>query len=148
MTHVDTAEAYGPFANERLVGKALAPIRDKVVIATKFGFNIDPDTGERGAGTNSQPAHIRRVAEDALKRLKTDRIDLLYQHRVDPAVPIEEVAGTVRDLIARGLLDNDTAIVLARSRRSPAMSSKCAPSPESSRRRTTIGCSRPISLME
>lgn len=102
VTHFDTAEAYGPFANERLVGKALAPIRDKVVIATKFGFNIDPDTGERGAGTNSQPAHIRRVAEDALKRLKTDRIDLLYQHRVDPAVPIEDVAGAVKDLIAEG----------------------------------------------
>ena len=102
VTHFDTAEAYGPFANERLVGKALAPIRDKVVIATKFGFNIDPDTGERGAGTNSQPAHIRRVAEDSLKRLKTDRIDLLYQHRVDPAVPIEDVAGAVKDLIAEG----------------------------------------------
>ncbi len=102
VTHFDTAEAYGPFANERLVGEALAPIRDHVVIATKFGFNIDPDTGARGAGTNSQPAHIRRVAEDALKRLKTDRIDLFYQHRVDPAVPIEDVAGAVKDLIAEG----------------------------------------------
>ena len=102
VTHFDTAEAYGPFANERLVGEALAPIRDHVVIATKFGFDIDPDTGARGAGTNSQPAHIRRVAEDALKRLKTDRIDLFYQHRVDPAVPIEDAAGAVKDLIAEG----------------------------------------------
>jgi len=102
VTHFDTAEAYGPFTNETLLSEALAPIRDKVVIATKFGFNIDPDTGARGPGTNSQPAHIRRVAEDALKRLKTDRIDLLYQHRVDPAVPIEDVAGTVKDLIAEG----------------------------------------------
>ncbi len=102
VTHFDTAEAYGPFANERLVGEALAPIRDGVVIATKFGFDIDPDTGARGPGTDSQPAHIRRVAEDALKRLKTDRIDLFYQHRVDPAVPIEDVAGAVRDLIAEG----------------------------------------------
>ena len=102
VTHFDTAEAYGPFANESLLGRALAPIRDRVVIATKFGFNIDPDTGARGPGTNSRPAQIRRVAEDALKRLKTDRIDLFYQHRVDPAVPIEDVAGTVKDLIAEG----------------------------------------------
>jgi aryl-alcohol dehydrogenase-like predicted oxidoreductase len=102
VTHFDTAEAYGPFANEQLLGEALAPIRDRVVIATKFGFNIDPDTGARGAGTNSQPTQIRRVAEDALKRLKTDRIDLFYQHRVDPAVPIEDVAGTVKDLIDEG----------------------------------------------
>ncbi len=102
VTHFDTAEAYGPFTNETLLGAALAPIRDKVVIATKFGFDINPATGARGAGTNSQPAHIRRVAEDALKRLKTDHIDLFYQHRVDPAVPIEDVAGTVKDLIAEG----------------------------------------------
>lgn len=102
VTHFDTAEAYGPFTNETLLGEALAPIRDKVVIATKFGFDIDPDTGARGMGTNSQPAHIRRVAEASLKRLKTDRIDLFYQHRVDPAVPIEDVAGTVKDLIAEG----------------------------------------------
>lgn len=102
VTHFDTAEAYGPFVNETLLGEALVPIRDHVVIATKFGFNINPDTGERGPGTNSQPAHIRRVAEDALKRLKTDRIDLFYQHRVDPAVPIEDVAGAVKDLIAEG----------------------------------------------
>lgn len=102
VTHFDTAEAYGPFVNETLLGEALVPIRNQVVIATKFGFNINPDTGERGPGTNSQPAHIRRVAEDALKRLKTDRIDLFYQHRVDPAVPIEDVAGAVKDLIAEG----------------------------------------------
>lgn len=102
VTHFDTAEAYGPFVNETVLGEALVPIRDQVVIATKFGFNINPDTGERGPGTNSQPAHIRRVAEDALKRLKTDRIDLFYQHRVDSAVPIEDVAGAVKDLIAEG----------------------------------------------
>lgn len=102
ITHYDTAEAYGPFANEELVGEALQPIRDKVTIATKFGFNIDPETGQRSGGTNSQPAHIRRVAEDALKRLRTDHIDLFYQHRVDPEVPIEDVAGTVKELIEEG----------------------------------------------
>ena len=97
-----TAEAYGPFANEILLGSALAPIRDKVIIATKFGFDIDLETGERRAGTNSRPEHIKAVVEASLKRLRTDRIDLLYQHRVDPAVPIEEVAGTVQQLIAEG----------------------------------------------
>lgn len=102
VTHFDTAEAYGPFVNESLLGEALAPIRDKVVIATKFGFNIDPATGARGPGTNSRPEHIRASAEGSLQRLRTDRIDLLYQHRVDPDVPIEEVAGAVRDLIAEG----------------------------------------------
>lgn len=102
VTFFDTAEAYGPWTNEALVGEALAPIRDQVVIATKFGFDIDPATGARSGGVNSQPAQIRRVAEAALQRLKTDHIDLFYQHRVDPAVPIEEVAGTVRDLIAEG----------------------------------------------
>ena len=102
VTHFDTAEAYGPFANEELVGEALAPIRDQVTVATKFGFDIDPDTGQRSGGTNSKPAHIKRVAEDALKRLRTDRIDLFYQHRVDPNVPIEDVAGTVKELIAEG----------------------------------------------
>ena len=102
VTHFDTAEAYGPFTNEVLVGRALAPIRDKVVIATKFGFDIDPVTDARGPGTNSRPAHIRATAEASLKRLGTDRIDLLYQHRVDPDVPIEEVAGTVKQLIAEG----------------------------------------------
>ena len=102
VTLFDTAEAYGPFANEELVGEALAPIRDKVVIATKFGFDIDPETGQRRGGTNSRPEHIVAVADAALKRLKTDRIDLFYQHRVDPDVPIEDVAGALKDLIAAG----------------------------------------------
>ena len=102
VTHFDTAEAYGPFVNEELVGEALQPIRNKVTIATKFGFDIDPDTGARTGGTNSKPAHIRRVAEDALKRLRIDCIDLFYQHRVDPDVPIEEVAGAVKELITTG----------------------------------------------
>ncbi len=102
VTFFDTAEAYGPFANEDLVGEALEPIRDKVVIATKFGFGIDLETGARTGGTNSRPEHIKAVAEAALKRLRTDRIDLFYQHRVDPGVPIEDVAGAVRDLIAEG----------------------------------------------
>ncbi len=102
VTHFDTAEAYGPFVNEELVGEALQPIRDKVTIATKFGFDIDLETGKRTGGTNSKPAHIRRVAEDALKRLRTDTIDLFYQHRVDPNVPIEDVAGAVKKLIAEG----------------------------------------------
>jgi len=98
----DTAEAYGPFANEELVGEALAPVRDKVVIATKFGWKIDPKA-ERGlAGLDSRPEHIREVAEASLKRLRTDVIDLFYQHRVDPEVPIEEVAGAVKDLIQQG----------------------------------------------
>ena len=98
----DTAEMYGPFVNEEIVGEALAPIRDKVKIATKFGFRLDKATGERLDGFDSRPAHIRAVTEASLKRLKTDVIDLLYQHRVDPAVPMEDVAGTVRDLIAEG----------------------------------------------
>ena len=102
VTHFDTAEAYGPFTNEELVGEALAPVRDQVTIATKFGFDIDPVTGQRTRSTNSEPAHIRAVVEGCLRRLKTDRIDLLYQHRVDPEVPIEDVAGTVKDLIAQG----------------------------------------------
>ncbi|MGO4855075.1 aldo/keto reductase [Phaeovulum sp. W22_SRMD_FR3] len=102
VTHFDTAEAYGPFANEELLGEALEPIRDKVVIATKFGFDIDLATGARSGGTNSRPDHIKAVVEAQLKRLRTDHIDLLYQHRVDPAVPIEDVAGAVRDLIAEG----------------------------------------------
>ena len=102
VTLFDTAEAYGPFANEELLGEALAPIRDQVVIATKFGFDIDLETGARGGGTNSRPEHIKRVADASLKRLKTDRIDLFYQHRVDPNVPIEDVAGAIRELIAQG----------------------------------------------
>ena len=102
VTLFDTAEAYGPFANEELVGEALQPIRDKVVIATKFGFDIDLETGERRSGTNSRPEHIKLVAEACLKRLRTDHIDLFYQHRVDPEVPIEDVAGAVKEMIAEG----------------------------------------------
>ncbi|MGH9520502.1 MAG: aldo/keto reductase, partial [Terriglobales bacterium] len=101
VTLFDTAEAYGPFVNEELVGEALAPHRDRVVIATKFGFNIAPD-GQRLGGLNSRPEHIRQVAEAALKRLRTGVIDILYQHRVDPDVPIEDVAGTVKELIQEG----------------------------------------------
>src|SRR6266436_2530887 len=102
VTFFDTAEAYGPYKNEELVGEALAPFRDQVVIATKFGFEFDADGGQ--SGMNSQPQHIREVAEASLKRLKTDVIDLFYQHRVDPNVPIEEVAGTVKDLIQEGMV--------------------------------------------
>ena len=101
VTLFDTAEVYGPFTNEELVGEALAPVRDRVVIATKFGFDIDPETG-RQRGVDSRPEHIRQAVEASLKRLRTDRIDLLYQHRVDPKVPIEEVAGTVGELIRAG----------------------------------------------
>ncbi|HEX2331146.1 MAG TPA: aldo/keto reductase [Candidatus Angelobacter sp.] len=101
VTFFDTAEVYGPFTNEELVGEALAPSRDQVVIATKFGFKIDPNTGKQ-VGVDSRPEHIREVAEASLKRLNTDRIDLFYQHRVDPNVPIEEVAGAVKDLIQQG----------------------------------------------
>jgi aryl-alcohol dehydrogenase-like predicted oxidoreductase len=101
VTFFDTAEVYGPFTNEELVGEALAPFRDQVVIATKFGFEIDPETKQR-RGLNSRPEHIKQVVEASLKRLKTDTIDLLYQHRVDPDVPIEDVAGAVKDLIQEG----------------------------------------------
>jgi aryl-alcohol dehydrogenase-like predicted oxidoreductase len=101
VTFFDTAEVYGPFTNEELVGEAFAPFREQVVIATKFGFKIDPATGKQ-AGLDSRPAHIREVAEASLKRLKTDVIDLFYQHRVDPNVPIEDVAGAVKDLIQQG----------------------------------------------
>jgi aryl-alcohol dehydrogenase-like predicted oxidoreductase len=101
LTFFDTAEAYGPFANEELVGEALAPFRGKVAIATKFGFKIDPGTGKQ-VGLDSRPEHIREVADASLKRLNTDVIDLFYQHRVDPNVPIEEVAGTVKELIQSG----------------------------------------------
>lgn len=102
VTFFDTAEAYGPFINEELVGEALAPVRNQVVIVTKFGFDIDLITGSRSGGVNSRPEHIRQVAEASLKRLRTDVIDLFYQHRVDPNVPIEDVAGTVKDLIQEG----------------------------------------------
>lgn len=101
VTFFDTAEVYGPFTNEELVGEALAPFRGQVVIATKFGFKLDPNTGKQ-AGLDSRPEHIKAVAEASLKRLKTDVIDLFYQHRVDPDVPIEEVAGAVKDLIREG----------------------------------------------
>jgi aryl-alcohol dehydrogenase-like predicted oxidoreductase len=101
VTFFDTAEVYGPFTNEELVGEALAPFREQVVIATKFGFHIDPNTGQQ-RGLNSRPEHIKQVARASLKRLKTDAIDLFYQHRVDPDVPIEDVAGAVKDLIQQG----------------------------------------------
>jgi aryl-alcohol dehydrogenase-like predicted oxidoreductase len=101
VTFFDTAEVYGPFVNEEVVGEALAPVRDKVVIATKFGFDIDPATGKQN-GMNSRPEHIRQVADASLKRLKTGVIDLFYQHRVDPNVPIEDVAGAVKKLIQEG----------------------------------------------
>ncbi len=100
VTFFDTAEVYGPYVNEELVGEALAPVRDQVVIATKFGFAFDADG--RQAGLNSRPDHIRQVVEESLRRLRTDRIDLLYQHRVDPQVPIEDVAGAVGELVAAG----------------------------------------------
>jgi aryl-alcohol dehydrogenase-like predicted oxidoreductase len=99
ITFFDTAEGYGPFTNEELLGEALAPVRDQVVIATKFGFKFE---GDKQSGTDSRPAHIKEVAEASLKRLKTDHIDLFYQHRVDPAVAIEDVAGAVKDLIQEG----------------------------------------------
>lgn len=102
VTFFDTAEVYGPFENEEVVGEALRPVRDRVVIATKFGFDIDPATGENRGGITSRPEHIRAAVEGSLKRLGIETIDLLYQHRVDPEVPIEDVAGTVRDLIAEG----------------------------------------------
>jgi aryl-alcohol dehydrogenase-like predicted oxidoreductase len=102
ITFFDTAEVYGPFTNEALVGKALSPIRDQVVIATKFGWNLNPDGSPGWQGLNSRPEHIKEVAESSLKRLNIDAIDLFYQHRVDPDVPIEEVAGAVKDLIQQG----------------------------------------------
>ena len=102
VTFFDTAQVYGPFKNEELVGEALAPFRGRVVIATKFGWNLDPETGEHRGGVNSRPELIRKLTEGSLKRLRVEAIDLYYQHRVDPNVPIEEVAGTVKDLIAEG----------------------------------------------
>jgi aryl-alcohol dehydrogenase-like predicted oxidoreductase len=102
VTFFDTAEVYGPFTNEELVGEALAPVRDRVVIATKFGFKLDPSGGPRWVGLDSRPGHIREVAEGSLRRLRIETIDLFYQHRVDPDVPIEEVAGAVKDLIQEG----------------------------------------------
>jgi aryl-alcohol dehydrogenase-like predicted oxidoreductase len=102
VTFFDTAEVYGPFANEDLVGEALAPFRGEVVIATKFGWDVDPDTGEHRGGVNSRPEQIRRSTEGSLRRLRVDALDLYYQHRVDPAVPVEDVAGTVKRLIEEG----------------------------------------------
>ena len=106
ITFFDTAEVYGPYSNEELVGEALAPFRGQVVIATKFGFDISPNSDPRGMkgspGLNSRPEHIKEAVEGSLKRLKVEAIDLLYQHRVDPNVPIEDVAGTVKDLIQEG----------------------------------------------
>src|ERR1700757_4640230 len=102
VTFFDTAEVYGPRTNEELVGEALAPLRDRVVIATKFGYKLDPNGGPRAIGVDSRPDHIKEVADAALKRLRTGYIDLFYQHRVDPAVPIEDVAGAVADLVKAG----------------------------------------------
>jgi aryl-alcohol dehydrogenase-like predicted oxidoreductase len=102
VTFFDTAEVYGPFTNEELVGEALQPVRDQVKIATKFGFAPDPNGGTRWSALNSRPEHIKEVAEASLKRLRTDHVDLFYQHRVDPDVPIEDVAGAVKDLIQQG----------------------------------------------
>ena len=102
VTFFDTAEVYGPFTNEELLGEALGPVRDQVVIATKFGFRLDPTGAKSWTGVDSRPKHIKEVADSSLKRLKTDRIDLFYQHRVDPEVPIEDVAGAVKELIQAG----------------------------------------------
>ena len=123
-TFFDTAEVYGPFTNEELVGEALAPIRDRVKIATKFGFKPGPDGG-RWSGLDSRPEHIKDVAEASLKRLRTEVIDLFYQHRVDPNVPIEDVAGAVKELIQQGKVKHfglseagvQTIVVLTRSSR-------------------------------
>jgi len=106
VTFFDAAEAYGPHEVERILGEGIAPFRDKVVIASKFGWNIDLETGERRPGLNSRPAHIKLAVEGMLKRLRTDRIDLLYQHRVDPQIPIEDVAGAVKDLMREGKVLN------------------------------------------
>jgi aryl-alcohol dehydrogenase-like predicted oxidoreductase len=102
VTFFDTAEAYGPHECERILGEAIQPFRDRVVITSKFGWNIDLETGQRGPGLNSKPEHIKLAVEGSLKRLRTDRIDLLYQHRVDPEIPIEDVAGAVKDLMTQG----------------------------------------------
>ena len=122
ITFFDSAEAYGPFKNEELLGEALAPFRDQVVIATKFGFKFDDNGGQ--SGTDSHPEHIKKVAESSLKRLNTDRIDLFYQHRVDPDVPIEDVAGAVKDLIQQGKVQ---AFRTIRSRDANASSGTCSP---------------------
>ena len=123
VTFFDTAEVYGPYTNEELVGEALEPIRDKVAIATKFGFNL------QAGGLNSKPEHIKKVVEESLKRLRTDRIDLLYQHRVDPSVPIEDVAGAVKELIQAGKVSTSASPRPARRRfAGPMRSSRWRPS--------------------
>src|SRR5881628_885101 len=106
VTFFDTAEVYGPFTNEELVGEAFSSFRGRVVIATKFGFKLDPNGGPKWVGLDSRPQHIRQVAEASLKRLKVDAIDLFYQHRVDPDVPIEDVAGAVKELIGQGKVEH------------------------------------------
>lgn len=106
VTFFDCAEAYGPWENERILGEAIAPFRDKVQITSKFGWNIDPETGQRRPGLNSKPDHVKRAVDAMLSRLRTDRIDLLYQHRVDPEVPIEDVAGAIKDLMSQGKVRN------------------------------------------
>src|SRR2546425_8727248 len=106
VTFFDTAEVYGPFTNEELLGEALSPFRGQVVIATKFGFKLDPKGGPKWVGLDSRPQYIKKVAEASLKRLRIDAIDLFYQHRVDPDVPIEDVAGAVKDLIQEGKVNN------------------------------------------
>jgi len=108
VTFFDTAEAYGPLECERILGESIAPFRNKVVITSKFGWNIDPETGRFQMGLNSKPEHIKKAVEGMLKRLRTDRIDLLYQHRVDPDVPIEDVAGAVKDLMSEVPVDVGT----------------------------------------
>ena len=122
VTLFDTAEVYGPLTNEELVGEALAPFREQVVIATKFGFDIDPKTGQQ-RGLNSRPEHIKEVAAVSLKRLRTDVIDLFYQHRVDPDVPIEDVAGAVKELIREGKVRH--LLRLVRGRRPDHPSGSC-----------------------
>ncbi|TIQ74144.1 MAG: aldo/keto reductase, partial [Mesorhizobium sp.] len=102
VTLIDTAEVYGPFISEEIVGDALQGLRETVVLESKFGFNVDLESGKIGEGLNSRPEHIKRAVEGSLRRLRTDRIDVLYQHRVDPRVPIEDVAGAVKDLVAEG----------------------------------------------
>ena len=136
VTFFDTAEAYGPLECERILGESIAPFRNKVAITSKFGWNIDPETGRFELGLNSKPDHIKKAVEGMLKRLRTDRIDLLYQHRVDPQVPIEDVAGAVKDLMSEGkilhwgLCEMARTLFVARMRR--FLSAPC---------RTSIQCS-------
>ena len=138
VTFFDTAEAYGPFKNEELVGRVLKPHRDKIVIATKFGFKLE---NGKTVGVDSRPAHIREVVEASLKRLQTDRIDLLYQHRVDPAVPMEDVAGTVGELV-RARERCASSGFRRRARRRSAARTPCFPS---RRCRASIRCGSAIS---